>query len=201
MTTAQTSLATTFNHFRGLTVLGLDRKSGAEVTYKVSRLINKANTANPQTDDQFVTLERTDDSKIVATLNPKVAGKLFRQGQANGFRFAPVAAVQAVMHSSDTQLSTDPATESTAQSNEGNNVQTANASSANRHTARRNDGNGEHNNALMSKKDQAIEIFKSLHAKGIARKDVVSKFVVDLGMGNSGAQTYYQKCKNEWAIA
>ena len=49
-----------------------------------------------------------------------------------------------------------------------------------------------------TKKQLALEIFKKCHKrKTVKRKDVIAKFIEQLGMTPAGASTYYHLCKKE----
>jgi len=46
-----------------------------------------------------------------------------------------------------------------------------------------------------TKADQARDIYTRMVAANKERKDIIATFKVELGMGDSGAATYYQNCK------
>lgn len=181
MTATHAAFTTLAMSMIGIRVLATE-KDGSKTIYNVARLDTKIGTMKDGTKAEYVVLQRADNEAVVVSLHPNVAKKLFNKGADAGFEIEPVSAADVIAAEEQVELQAELDEQQALTTEDADKVPEV------------------AKEVKVSKKSQAVAIYKEVIAAGGARKEVIARFTAELGMGAPGASTYYQNCKGGlWA--
>lgn len=160
----------------GRAVIATD-KHGAETMFTIAKLSDKIGTLKDGTKGEYVVLTKDGETGVVLNVHPNTAKKLATKGEGDMLKLVPAAEGNGA----------EPAA-----SGEGENGDAAPNDAA----AAPVDEAPEAKEPKVTKKSQTIAIFTEMTAAGKVRKDIIAKMKTDLGLSDSGANTYYQNCKS-----